>query len=289
VKKGQPINGSELLENWGTRKHLWVYPSILRLLLDNNYNDEQIKQESLAVLDRIPEDDRYNSYLLLSFSLARKLQQSGSANGDLEVPMWYLVRSHPRWERELSPAMNLKVFETLHQWDPDNGSFYESEIQKWLLINMEEDQLRRLPRLINLGHFFMVFRYYFDTLSFWGLQTDVSSAELAALMSIAPEDKRAQAIAWKDNGGNIPQPLVYTDYRPVMNAKFLVTGSLLFDSPCGEDPDFQEYRAAYNQAAKSAMDQLFDIMINLPRLPPAIRELLQDYSRMLSSNTLPGD
>ena len=289
LKKGQPVNAAELLANWGPRKHLWVYASILRLLLDNNYSEEQIKQESLAILDRVPEDDRYNSYLLLSVSLARKLQPSGSTNGDLTIPMSYLARSHPKWERDLSPSMNVRVYKTLYSWDPENRDAYESEINKWSVIDLEEDHLRRLPRLINLGHFFMIFRYYFETLSFWGLQTDVSFPELSAMLSIAPEEKRARAIAWKNNGGNVPQPLVQIDFGRVVNAEFLAKGSLVFDSPCGEDPEFQEHRAAFDQAARSGMDQLFNAIINLPRLPPAIRELLQDYARMLSSNTLPGD
>jgi hypothetical protein len=289
LKKGQPVNAAELLANWGPRKHLWVYASVLRLLLDNNYSEEQIKQESLAILDRVPEDDRYNSYLLLSVSLVRKLQPSGSTNGDLTIPMSYLVRSHPKWERDLSPSMNVRVYKTLYSWDPDNRDAYENEIRKWSVIDLEEDHLRRLPRLINLGHFFLIFRYYFDTLAFWGLQTDVSFPELSAMLSIAPEEKRARAIAWKNNGGNVPQPLVHVDYRLVVNAEFLTTGNLIFDSPCGADPEFQEHRTAFDQAARSGMDPLFNAIINLPRLPPAIRELLQDYSRMLSSNTLPGD
>ncbi|HEX5875449.1 MAG TPA: hypothetical protein VFY60_12445 [Pyrinomonadaceae bacterium] len=289
LKKGQPVNAVELLANWGPRKHLWVYASVLRLLLENNYSEEQIKQESLAILDRVPEDDRYNSYLLLSVSLAGKLQQAGSTNGDLTVPMSYLVRSHPKWERDLSPSMNVRVYKTLYRWDPDNRDAYETEIKKWSVIDLEEDHLRHLPRLINLGNFFLIFRYYFDTLSFWGLQTDVSFPELSAMLSIAPEEKRSRAMAWKNNGGSVPQPLVQIDFRRVVNAEFLAKGSLVFDSPCGDDPEFQEHRAAFDQAARSGMDQLFSTIINLPRLPSAIRELLQDYSRMLSSNTLPGD
>ncbi|HEU4511258.1 MAG TPA: hypothetical protein VFR78_23725, partial [Pyrinomonadaceae bacterium] len=289
LRKGQPVNAEELLASWGARKHLWVYASILRLLLENNYSEEQIKQESLAILDRVPEDDRYNSYLLLSVSLARKLQQSGSANGDITVPMSYLARSHARWERDLSPSMNVTVYKALYWWDRDNRHAYEPEINKWSVIDLEEDHLRRLPRLVNLGHFFLIFRYYFDTLSFWGLQADVSFQELSAMLSIAPGERRARAIAWKNNGGNVPQPLVHVDYGTVVNAQFLATGSLIFESPCGEDPEFQEHRAAFDQAARSSMDQLFSAIINLPRLPPAIRELLHDYSRMLSSNTLPGD
>ena len=289
LKKGQSINAAELLARWDTRKHLWVYPSILRLLLDHNYSDEQIKQESLAILDRVPENDRYNTYLLLSVSLARKLQQAGSSNGDLTIPMSYLARSHPEWERELSPSMNVTVYQALYWWDPDNRTVYENEVQKWLLIDLEEEHLRRLPRLVNLGHFFLIFRYYFDTLSFWGLQTDVSFAELSAMSATSPEEKRAQAVAWRNNGGNVPPPLVHGEYRTVVNAQFLATGSLIFDPPCGDDPEFHEHRAAYDQVARSGMDQLFNAIINLPRLPPAIRELLHDYSKMLSSNTLPGD
>lgn len=203
--------------------------------------------------------------------------------------MSYLMRSHPRWERELSPSVNVTVYQALHRWDSDNRSAYETEIQKWLVIDLEQDHLRRLPRLIDLGHFFLIFRYYFDTLSFWGLQTDVSFPELAAMLSIPPEEKRARAMAWKNSGANVPQPLVQVDYRAVVNAQFLATGSLIFASPCSEDPEFEEHRAAFDQAARSGLDQLFSAIMNLPRLPPAIRDLLRDYSQMLSSNTLPGD
>ncbi len=185
--------------------------------------------------------------------------------------------------------MNVRVYKVLYWWDPDNRDAYENEIQKWSVIDLEEDHLRHLPRLISQGHFFLIFRYYFDTLLFWGLHSDVSFKELSAMLSIAPDGKRARAIAWKNNGGIVPQPLVRVDYGTVLNAQFLATGSLIFDSLCGADPEFQEHRAAFDQAARSAMDPLFNTIIDLPRLPPAMRELLQDYSRMLSSNTLPGD
>jgi len=287
IAKGEAIDADELMANWSHRKDVWIYASVLRLLLDNNYDQQRVKEESLAILERTPVDVPYNSYLLLSLSLAQNLGNSGSQNGELATPMSYLIRSHPRWEQRLSPALNLEVFKTLYQWDPENQDMYQSELQKWMLIDIEEQHLKRLPRLINLGHFFFIFRYYFDSLSFWGLETEIPSIELASLLSVAPEQRRNKALAWKNNGAVIPQPLLSQAYGTVVNSQFLATGNLIFDPPCSEDAELHDNRIAFNQAAMAAIDQLFELMIQLPALPSAIRDLLRNYAQMLSSQSLP--
>jgi hypothetical protein len=284
VKKGQPVNPTELLANWSNRKQLWAYAALLRLLLDNDYDQEEIREESLAILDRSPEHDGYSSYLLLSLSLARKLK---STNGNSAIPVNYLIKGHPRWESDLSPSLNIEVYQVLGRLDPENRSFYNSEIQKWLVLDMEHKHLKRLPRLISMGHFFLVFRYYFQVLTFWGLKTELSHNELSERLSVVPEQRRSKAVGWKNAGGVVPEPLVRSEFVTFVNSDFLAMGSLLFDSPCLEDMEFEENRAAFDQVARGAIDRLFEVMINLPGLPPPIRELLEGYSRMMSSRIAP--
>lgn len=290
ITKGESVDPAHLLANWSNRKQLWVYCSLLRLLIDNNYTQKEIEEESLSILDNhVPDNDNYNSYLLLSLSLVRKLKESESADDKLSVPISYLMRCHARWKQTLTPALNLEVYKIFYRWDSENRDFYTAEIQRLLLLDMEHQHLKRLPRLIDLGHFFFVFRYYFDSLTHWGLESDVSGAELRAKLSEFPDRRRSKALAWKNAGGAVPEPLTRADSLSAVNSEFLVVGSLIFDPPCAEDPEFQEHRAAFDQIARGAIERLFELMINLPGLPPPVRDLLTSYSHTMSSRILTAD
>lgn len=286
LKKGEVIDLPALLHGWDNRKDLWLYASVLRLLLDHDYSLGKVKQESLSILARDPENDRYNTYFLLSLTLARKLPKL--ANGESSIPFSYLKRGLDKWQSSLSAATNVQVYKAFYQWDPDNGDYYVTQILKWQVIKMEGDELKRLPRWIAERHFFLIFRYYFEALELWGLQASVSSADLAARLSIPPDQKRNQAASWKGTGAVVPQALAIAGGgHPVVNSDFLVMGSYLFTYPCADDSVFDGARSSYDDRAKSAVDELFQTIRQLPGLPGPMRDLMQSHHKMMSSYSLP--
>jgi hypothetical protein len=156
-----------------------------------------------------------------------------------------------------------------------------------MVLKLEGDYLESLPRLITMGRFFAIFRYYFDALTVWGLRLDIAYDQFAALLPSSAEERRNKAFSWKNSGGAIPSPVLLRDHQTVVNSQFLSLGDLIFDPPCGDDPTFESSRNAIDEAAKAAVHNLISSVRDLPGLPEPIRDLLQSHWQMLSSYSSP--
>jgi hypothetical protein len=287
VERGEKVNVAEILENWTERRQLWVYPSVIRILLDEHSEGKDLLEEGLSILDRDPLQDSSNTYFLLSYQLALKLEAKGRANNGIQIPIAYLKGGIRYWRSYLPAALTVGVYRLLLRRDPQNQKTYGPALEKWMVLKLEGDYLESLPRLITMGRFFAIFRYYFDALTVWGLRLDIAYDQFAALLPSSAEERRNKAFSWKNSGGAIPSPVLLRDHQTVVNSQFLSLGDLIFDPPCGDDPTFESSRNAIDEAAKAAVHNLISSVRDLPGLPEPIRDLLQSHWQMLSSYSSP--
>jgi len=285
IEAGEKVVVSEILESWSDRRQLWMYPAVLRVLIDENYDEKDLQDESLSILDRDPLRDTWNTYLLLSYSLAHKFDAQGDLTNGIRIPIDYLKVGIRSWQSRLPAVVNVGVYQLLYKHDPPNQKKYLADIEKWMVLKLEGDYLERLPRLITMGRFFTLFRYYFEALTLWGLEVDITSDQYAALRPSSSEEKRVKALAWKNS--MIPPPIVMRNHSPVVNSQFLLLGDLMFDPPCGDDPTFESCRNAIDEAAKASAHNLIATVRDLPGLPEPVRDLLQSHWQMLSRFSSP--
>jgi hypothetical protein len=298
IKRGEAINVPDLLQAWTARKGMWKYASILRVLLENGYSSAEIRQAAASELERDPTADSFNSYLLLSLTLAQqsasaaaRLKQETAGNGpsagQTTTAVNYLKGALSNWEKDSTAETNVNVNRVLYQLDPQNADRYTHQIQKWEAIRIERDHLKYLPLLVKQGQFFVLFRYYLESMEFWGLPTDAPSTQFAAGRAITPEQRRKAASDWKASGSIIPAPLVVAQGRPCVSWEFYAAGSYMFDAPNDQDPSYDTERKALNASAQAAIPRLLELIIELPRLPASIRDLMRSHSQRLLSFTAP--
>jgi len=281
VSKGEMINFSELLNGWNNQKDLWLYPWVLKLLLSNGYSTDVVRKESLMILDHDPSVDHYNTYLFLALTLSEQLLDSDEIDIAGNIPMSYIKTSINNWKSQLPPETNVRAYRILYQLDAENREDYYSKILKWESIKVHRDHLKRLPDLAKQGKFFLLFRDYFYSMKFWGLRTELTHNELFSHLNIDPENKRNLAYQWKSDGSNIPPPLIMDGGELFVSSKYLYLGSYLFSAPIDQDSNFDNDRLGFNKAAFNSLYDLLDIIIQLPKLPKSIKELLHSHSRRL--------
>ncbi|MEP6911230.1 MAG: hypothetical protein ABI923_00665, partial [bacterium] len=288
IKKGEAVDSVELLRAWSNRKHLWLYPWVLNLLMQNGHSSPAVQQEGLSTLDRDADLDGYTTYFNLSLQMAQQFSREKKINGESRITVAYLKAGIGRWGSSLSAEVNVRAYKALHDLDSQNKNHYLSEMQRWVLIKMERDYLKRLPHLVSEKRLFLVFQYYFESMEFWGLKSDISSDELYARIHLAPAEKSRLARDWKAGGATVPPALI--KQRPIMVCSaFLTIGSYLFGDPTDQDPTFEVNRIAFNEQARSTIQELFDVIMELPQLPGPIRQLMRSHSERLFNYTLPHD
>jgi len=285
VEKGEKVDVPELLQNWSDRRQLWVYPGVLRVLIDE-HEESELVEECLSILKRDPLQDGSNTYFLLSYQLALKLEATGRADFGIQIPIAYLKGSIKYWQSRLPAAITVEVYRLLLLRDPQNFKTHHPALQKWTVVKLEGDYLERLPRLIMMGRFFTIFRYYYEALVLWGLHLEIPFDQFAPLPS-SSEERRNKALAFRNNGGAIPPPVLLKAHQTVVNSQFLSLGDLIFGPPCDADPTFESSRNAIDEAAKASVHTLISTVRDLPDLPQPIHDLLQSHWQMLSHYSSP--
>jgi hypothetical protein len=72
VERGNTVNLASLLESWSDRRHLWLFPAVLDLLITHGFDDASIRAQADDLLRRSPDDDQYNSFFFLALTLAER-------------------------------------------------------------------------------------------------------------------------------------------------------------------------------------------------------------------------
>lgn len=282
IRQKQLLDFSAVLEAWTGKKDLWVYPWVLDLMLSNANFVDRVRQESVTLLDRDPFQDSYSTYFRLALSLLTSPNHSGDGTCDMRA-LAYVQKSIMRWSVQLSIDENVVAYGALYNHDrnPVNRQSYKKYMGVWLERKIYRDHQKRVPELARLGRFFLLWEDYFDSMSFWGLRTELDSSALGAHLAIQPEQRKALAETWKSGGGAVPEPFANDAGLRCISSRFLYLGDYLFKPPNDDDPRFNDDRLNFDKAAAEALPQLMETIASLPQLPQSVRALLDTHSRTL--------
>jgi len=281
------IDTHQILAKWVNRKHLWVYPMVLRDLLKHGQSVEEVRREALAVLDGQGRQGAYNSYYLLAIDLAQTwfdLSADPAAAGKV---VQYIKQDLPRWERICPAELNMRVYMTLERLEAGEREAYKSKIVKWQALHWEAEHLKRLPNLVKQGQLYLVFEQYFQWMQFWGLGTDMNHAEFSEFWNQAPHTRETMVAEWHMRGEIVPGPLVKQGNRWVVSSEFLLLGSSLFRPPLESSEQYHTARTNFNDSAGRSFRDLIRLVIDLPNVPPNVAELLRVHAERLSTFSNP--
>jgi hypothetical protein len=288
IREGLAIDVPTVLAGWSKRKDLWLYPGLLTTLFLKGYGSALLENEAVALLaNRTPANDQFNTYFLLSISLAGHVLAQKNGQGNRSIVKDYLKESVEKWKSNSSADTNVRSFRLLYHLDPARAKDYMKEIERWQMIKLERDHLKSLPRLLSHGQLFLVFQYYFDAMEFWGLRADIAPQDLVKQINIPPDERRTRARDWRASGAAVPDPMIGKGIGAVVSARFLTIGSDLFSAPTSEDANFDREREMVNQRAGSQLHNLLGLILGLPELPMPAKDLIRSHSQRLASYTLP--
>jgi hypothetical protein len=286
--RGDPIDPAAVLEEWESRRALWIYPSVLNLLLSHGYETDGLMERAAWALHRDGRIDSYNVWLLLAITAAYRLQNATRGGDLLSKAGAYIKQAYRRWEGQLSTEHNLRTFKLLYVLDPSNQSVYLEKVRKWQYEKMRMNYVVRFPRLASEGGYFPIFEDYVHSMRFFGLALDTEPAEFDRLMGFSPPQKLARADAWLASAAAVPEAIVESSHGKSVGTEFLSLGHCFFTSPGLQDARFQDARRQFNQAARRHLPDLLSLMGRLPEVPPEIRALLQAHNdRLLRSDAPP--
>jgi len=248
--------------------------------------------ESLALIRRDASLDQFSTYFFLALRLAQSPNGERPATAPREIEkaaFAYLTAGHPRWEPSLTPTVNLRVFQMLERLDPDNHERYRDRRAQWEYLKVEFDHQQRLPVLLDQKRFFDVFLDYWLGMSDWGLPTDESALrDLGIERFNAPAEERRRVVEnWLHGGGKLPPPWGIVQGRRAVSGAFVFLGQFVFSPPLVADADLADVRRMFNDAAYSALPDLFRMVVALPRLPTALGELVGRFEGRFQQHASP--
>ena len=272
----------ELLAVWSGRKHLWMFATVMLMLIQKGHPRKDHWQLARSLLRHDPRTDRATSYFSLAMTIAEHIGESDSSPDDQVALVGYLQRSVKQWEKQVPVETTLMAYQLLSRLDKSNPYGYVADMVKWQKIKIERDHIERLPALVEQKKYFLIFYEYYNSVHYWGLEND-SPGEGWRQFSRASTDERRELIAnWIAEGANVPAPLVGLRHEMV-SAKFLWVGFRLFSPPFYDDPKYENYRQNFNRVAKDSLRDLSDVILKLSNLPLEVHSLLVYHAKQLRS------
>jgi hypothetical protein len=278
------IDSNQILAGWINRKHIWVYPGVLLALVSHGQASEEVKREALALLDRDPLQERYNTYYLLAVGLARGWPGLSTDSAAKDKVLQYIKRELPRWEASSAAEFNVEVYGVLQQLERID---YRRQIAKWQAVHWEREHSKRLPDLIKQGQYFLVFEQYFRWMTIWGLGTEKDPAEFAELYNKRDQEGATILAEWRLGGEIVPAALVKVANRWAVSSEFLLIGSALFHGPLDSAEEWHAARGKFNDAAFKNFRDLIRLVVDLPGVPRDLSELLRAHAERLQSLSTP--
>jgi hypothetical protein len=278
AKEGRPIDSATVLAQWKERDSSSHYAWLLYLLFQRKSQlDADTVAAAATFLERHPEEPETTAPLVLAYDLAYFASHDGEivSERDRETALAFLRRIHPSMASLLEIEANLNILRLLVRYSDDRDRYAE-EIEIWEAARQQRDGLRKLPALAEVGKFFLVVWHYYETLFFFGLRTN-PQIDVPALI---PTNGHAAILAEWRAAKAAPPAMVRGPAGPMLSGDFLRYGRALFGAGA-EDPDLDDARDIFNEAAFDALPVLFEHMTSLDSLPKRIRVLLDGHRAQL--------
>jgi hypothetical protein len=279
VREGRPVPAAEMLARWEPRRESSHYGWFLHLLSQQPKVDTEVVEAAASYLRSHPDAPRFSGPVLLACDLARLASRDDStaSSGCREVALDYLDRIHPLWEFALPIEENVNISRLLFHWSIGDRTRNLASLERWEAARQERDGFEKLPVLVEGGRFFLVFWHYFETLSFYGLSVEPETS----LGDMTSRDSEERALVeWEANGETVPEAMVRGRSGTCLSADFLRYGHALFGKAT-EDPDLEEARGMFNEAALEVLPALLDQLTSLRSLPERVRTLLDEHRAQL--------
>jgi hypothetical protein len=286
IASGAVVNAEQVVTQWHDRRKLWTYAWVLQRLLPKGDFSPTIKRECIQVLSRDPSVDKFNTYFFLALDIASQ-GVLAAKNEECGVAASYLRRSIGIWVNNMPANINARVYRVLEQLEPNGQELYHAETVKWELVKLQRDHLRRLPEFLKQGRFFVVFKDYWDAMMWWGLRTELPLNEAYNGLNVDQKSMQRAVRQWKETGGVVPSPWAELGRQTVVSAQFLYLGHYLFSPPNDEDRTLDGDRQRFDEGARRALPKLLEMVVDLPELPAAIKELVASFSKRFLTYTLP--
>jgi hypothetical protein len=275
IENKEHIDAEQVFLYWKGREKLWTYAGALRRLVEMGYSDDKILKAAVQILkDRIPYEDDYNVYFLLANSIGYRYLKKKVIQDHKDILVHYLENSVGKWDSISTPQGNVDFYELLLRLKPGSEPMYMNEVAKWRIIKLRADHLKKIPQLINKGKFFLIFWDHIRAMAYWGLKTDLSRSELLSMQYLEDEEI-AQFI--KKFIGEVQTMESPFSGNQIISSKFVLMGHFLFETALSQDSSFDNTRHFLNQKSKDYLPKLMAIIMRLPQIPQAIKDLLENF------------
>ena len=280
AKLGRVLDVEAVLDQWRERTTSMHYPYVLCILLRQK-KDSRSGRLTEAVAETLSKHKDYLSVsgiVLLAYTAASKLSTVTDLDQRLVTEVLRVV--HNSWEANLSAQYNLAILKILRDREQGRCDFYTTHIAHWVKVQLELDEQRRLPTLLERGRWALLLLDYCSLFASFGLPaiTDRSAAldlnvEPAGLLRRLEEQP-------------MPEPLISSDKQHVLNQAFYDRAVLLFEGVLRDDPAADDIRAEYDDAVRAAMPDFYRLLGELDGVPRAVKSILDRHQRFVEDRLL---
>lgn len=277
IRKGESIDAAAVLAGWSQRREAWAYPSLLNSLIDNGYATNELREDAVKLLQRDPNSDHVNSWYHLALCLAADMVPNDVQQA--AVPLRYIEKTVSRWEDLEIAENNALAYRLLARLHVAKRPEYVRRHGEWQAIIVQRDHLQRLPALAQLGKYFLIFEDYVEHMRDWGLPLTVPESDYVRRRNLPPPTRVRAVTDWRRDGATVPPAFSQSRNMLVVNAEFVLMGTLFFTPPVENNDAYDDDRRRFNAEAKSALPALIDEIRKLAALPMKIRTIIEQYSQ----------
>jgi hypothetical protein len=271
----EPVDLPTAADEWcGRRRDSWMYISLLEHTLHRSREERFVAEAIRLTHGANPGDDHIDARFRLAIRLGELcLTSPPPARVQLPKLVTFLRQAVKQWEPDTSVSSNQRAYRLLHQFDRENS--YEDKIAEWERKKLQRDYLTYFRKWAKEGEHFLIFLEYAKSMQFWGLPLRPDGLNRLD----APAEVRDRALGALQATRMMPTPFARSDDVPAVSSEFLALGSYLTQVlPHAENPALAPLRAEFNAAAERELPALIEMVLELPKLPRRMRDLLRSYT-----------
>jgi hypothetical protein len=277
---------SALLEQWDTRRDHWLYPSVLGYALAGQPDDRDLLDASFTLLES--GDRVFNGSPAVT--LAHRLAAIAISSEDAEfrkraaaVLTDHVAPIAGRWEIETA----VETFQLLMVLDQEaNFPHHLAQHAHWTQMVLERDRVEAFAHRLHEGHFFGVFKSYWDGLKIYQLPSvSLDRPWCETLERLLKSDRQAAIQFCLERMRNAPPPLVATPHNVgSIVLDFVNIGEVLFsrDAPA-EEVEFAT--RVINRTVGNDLRRVLDIILACDTVPATLREFIRDHRKEVEDET----
>lgn len=270
------ISYSELSSNWDFGKQTYTYASILVAFLKKNIFNTELKNDVIFAINKNFNNYKNNAFLILSNKFSEFYMHFDMEESRLISD--YLKNAIVEWERRMSADFILSVYKNLKRLNPDGNGDYSLQIEKWTLKNALILRRKRIA-LIDNRRYFDMYRFTYQMLMEYGLQSDIEIQELEKRKKYTSNEVQKALDSWIKRGATVPKPFVIDNNGvTVISSEFVLIGEYLFESSFFNKIEYSKHRKNYHIVAGRNGRKFFELMKELPRIPNDIRTIIDEYA-----------